>query len=93
MENGGAIIGWVKEGRLMVTRVEGGKMLWSRAIGWKSQRNMLTEISIAADKVVVAGMVVLGQGKGWDRGGMVKIDANKGQIVGSYLMKQAEEIS
>jgi hypothetical protein len=75
MENGGAIIGWVKEGRLMVTRVEDGKMLWGRTIGWKSQRNMLTEIAIAADKVVVAGMVVLGQGKGWDRGGMVKIDA------------------
>jgi hypothetical protein len=50
-------------------------MLWSRAVGWKSQKNMLTEIAIAADKVVVAGMLVLGQGKGWDRGGMVKIDA------------------
>ncbi len=36
MENGGAIIGWVKEGRVMVSRVEGGKMLWSRAIGWQS---------------------------------------------------------
>jgi hypothetical protein len=54
---------------------------------------MLTEIAIAADKVMVAGMLVLGQGRGWDRGGMVKIEANKGQMVGSYLMKQAEKIS
>jgi hypothetical protein len=86
-ENGGAIIGWVKEGRVIVSRVEGGKMLWSRAVGWQSQKTMLTEIAIAADKVMVAGMLVLGQGRGWDRGGMVKIDANKGQMVGSYLMK------
>jgi hypothetical protein len=33
-ENGGAIIGWVKSGRVMVSRMEDGKMLWSRAIGW-----------------------------------------------------------
>ena len=92
-ETGGAIIGWVKEGRMTVTKAQGGKMLWRSVIGWQSQKTMLTEIAIAADKIMVAGMLILGQGRGWDRGGMVKIDANKGQMVGSYLMKQAEEIS
>lgn len=82
------MIGCIKEGRISLLMVYNEFIRWSVSIGEKYNQNKLRDIAIIGEKVFMSGMITIARGKGFNRGGIVKLQGSSGSIIGSYLMKQ-----